>query len=156
MKEQEFMDCTGLIKQDIKLPSTDNLGIEHFTIPDAVMMGRKATQEDEEESQVELILLEYKNGVMLNTNGARGGREAAENQKGREIVKRLPPAMRDSFDPKVDADRRRAWGFLTGRQQQYIASRYGWNHSIYKMITMLHHNRERAISETPEGRSQSK
>lgn len=103
--EQQFAEKTGLV-QNRQGVGCYSKGQGHFVVPDFVVL-------DEDGNR---CLIEYKHGNKLNTDGARGGREAAERAKQRYI----------------DND-------FNGNYKQRLANahaHYGWNHSIYKMIEM--------------------
>ncbi|NKF51336.1 hypothetical protein G3R49_12290 [Shewanella sp. WXL01] len=107
MTELEWLETCGLEKVDIKLKCFDHKGNETWVIPDALMVGENAKGESE------VIYIEYKNGLKLSTDGRNKGKPAAEKKKEDYINNQwLSPARAKK------------------------AATMGWNHSIYKFISM--------------------
>ncbi|MBE3681691.1 hypothetical protein [Vibrio campbellii] len=111
--ENSFADELGLVQNKQRVPShwkdldSDGHG-GHWVIPDFVMIDHDGNR----------CLIEYKHGNKLNTDGARGGKKAADKKKADYL--------------------NNPWGNAASRRRNAEAH-YGWNHSLYKMVGMKQH-----------------
>ncbi|WP_117233073.1 hypothetical protein [Vibrio maerlii] len=111
--EQAFAEKMGLVQNTERMDSswkdTDENGKGgHGVVPDHVVIDWDGNY----------CLIEYKHGNKLNTDGARGGKQAAEKKKADYLAS--------------------SWGNAKQRAA-YAAATMGWNHSVYKMIGMKSH-----------------
>ncbi len=101
--EKDFAEKMGLVSNAQAVPN--HWKGDMLSVPDFVLLDHDGNR----------CLIEYKHGNKLNTDGARGGQEAADKKK--------EDYINNSFGRGSIAQRR-----------AYAASHLGWNHSVYKMI----------------------
>ncbi|MFD2165370.1 hypothetical protein ACFSJY_03760 [Thalassotalea euphylliae] len=105
--EKQWLADLGLVEHEYPLMSVDNKGLAHTVIPDLLMADVDGN----------FCIVEFKDGNCLTTDGARGGKAAADNKKENYINN---PHGRGTFKQRLN----------------YASNTMGWNHSGHKMVSM--------------------